>query len=167
MSDLLKTVIGILIPFVGTAAGSACVFLMRGEMKQSVQRTLLGFASGVMVAASVFSLLLPAIEDAADLGRLAFLPAAVGTGLGFAFLLLLDNLIPHLHVGAERSEGRRGAASRMSRTMMLCLAVTLHNIPEGMASQSPTTNSAFGSCFCSALRIISGVRSRPTKAACG
>ena len=129
MSDLLKTVIGILIPFVGTAAGSACVFLMRGEMKQSVQRTLLGFASGVMVAASVFSLLLPAIEDAADLGRLAFLPAAVGTGLGFAFLLLLDNLIPHLHVGAERSEGRRSAASRMSRTMMLCLAVTLHNIP--------------------------------------
>ncbi|MBQ6281440.1 MAG: ZIP family metal transporter [Oscillospiraceae bacterium] len=148
MSDLLKTVIGILIPFVGTAAGSACVFLMRGEMKQSVQRTLLGFASGVMVAASVFSLLLPAIEDAADLGRLAFLPAAVGTGLGFAFLLLLDNLIPHLHVGAERSEGRRGAESRMSRTMMLCLAVTLHNIPEGMAP---------GVVFAAALRGGEGV----------
>ncbi|MCR5824481.1 MAG: ZIP family metal transporter [Lachnospiraceae bacterium] len=133
MNRVLSTVIGLLIPFIGTTAGSACVFFMRGQMKESVQRSLLGFASGVMVAASVWSLLIPALEASVEMGRLAFVPSAVGVAAGMGFLLLLDHLIPHLHLKADKPEGILNRKKVISRSVMLCLAVTLHNIPEGMA----------------------------------
>ena len=121
---------GLFIPFLGTSLGAACVFFMRGEMHRGVQRGLTGFASGVMVAASIWSLLIPALEESSSLGKLAFIPSVIGFGFGMAFLLLLDHVIPHLHMGATESEGPR---SHLARTTMLVLAVTLHNIPEGMA----------------------------------
>ena len=121
---------GILIPFIGTTAGSACVFLLKNKIKPEIQKILLGFASGVMVAASVWSLLIPAMDMSESMGRMAFVPAAVGLLLGIAFLLILDRCIPHLHLGSDTPEGpERG----ISKTVMLVLAVTLHNIPEGMA----------------------------------
>ncbi len=123
-------VIGLLIPLLGTMLGSAFVFLMKDEMSARVQKALLGFASGVMVAASVWSLLIPAIEMEADSGKVSVVPAAIGFLLGMGFLLLLDELTPHLHVGSDTPEGPR---SRLSRTVMLALAVTIHNLPEGMA----------------------------------
>ena len=121
---------GILIPFIGTTAGSACVFFLRGELKPGVQKAFLGFASGVMVAASVWSLLIPAMEMSDGLGRLAFLPAVTGFLLGMAFLLFLDMVVPHLHMDTDQPEG---AKSNRKKSTMLVLAVTLHNIPEGMA----------------------------------
>ena len=121
---------GILIPFAGTTLGSACVFFMKKTLHEGVQRALTGFAAGVMVAASIWSLLIPAMEQSEGLGRLAFIPAAVGFWLGIGFLLLLDMAVPHLHQGADTPEGPH---SGFSRTTMLVLAVTLHNIPEGMA----------------------------------
>ena len=121
---------GILIPFLGTSLGAGCVFFLKNSLRDSVQRALTGFAAGVMVAASVWSLLIPAMEQAADLGRLAFFPAAAGFWLGILFLLLLDHLIPHLHQNSLQAEGPK---SRLQRTTMMVLAVTLHNIPEGMA----------------------------------
>ena len=127
----MKTVlIGLMIPFLGTALGSGCVFFMRRALSQSVQKALSGFAAGVMVAASVWSLLIPAMEQASDLESWAFLPALVGFWLGVLFLLLLDHVIPHLHRNASKAEGPK---SRLARTTMMVLAVTLHNIPEGMA----------------------------------
>ena len=126
----IKTIFGIAIPFAGTALGSACVFFMKKELSRSVQRALTGFAGGVMVAASVWSLIIPAIEQSEDMGRWSFVPAAVGFWLGVLFLLLLDRVIPHLHMYADKAEGPR---SRAARTTMMVLAVTLHNIPEGMA----------------------------------
>ena len=127
----MKTVLlGLLIPFVGTAAGAACVFFLRRDLKLSVQRALTGFAAGVMVAASIWSLIVPAIEQSADKERLAFLPAFIGFWLGVLFLLLLDHIIPHLHRSIDQAEGPK---SRLNRTAMMVLAVTLHNIPEGMA----------------------------------
>ena len=122
--------LGLLIPFLGTAAGAACVFFMKRALHDLVQRSLAGFAAGVMVAASIWSLLIPAIEQSERMGRLAFFPAFAGFWLGVLFLLALDHLIPHLHVGSEQAEGPR---SSLSRTAMMVLAVTLHNIPEGMA----------------------------------
>lgn len=121
---------GLLLPFLGTALGAACVFFMQKSLGDLVQRLLAGFAAGVMVAASVWSLLIPAIEQSAALGRLSFLPAFTGFWLGVLFLLALDHLIPHLHVGSEQAEGPK---SKFGRTTMMVLAVTLHNIPEGMA----------------------------------
>ena len=121
---------GIAIPFIGTSLGSACVFFMRKELNSFVQRALTGFAAGVMTAASVWSLLLPSIEQSGHLGKLAFMPAAVGFMVGMFFLLALDKLIPHLHMNAEKPEGPK---SSFQRTTMLVLAVTLHNLPEGMA----------------------------------
>ena len=121
---------GLLIPFLGTALGAACVFFLKKDLKTSVQRALSGFAGGVMVAASIWSLIVPAIDQCADRGSWAFLPAFIGFWLGILFLLLLDEVIPHLHVGINQTEGPR---SRASRTLMMVLAVTLHNIPEGMA----------------------------------
>lgn len=126
----MQTVLGILIPFLGTTAGAACVFFMKKSLGDLVQRSLAGFAAGVMVAASIWSLLVPAIEQSAALGKLAFFPAFAGFWLGVLFLLALDHLIPHLHVGSEQAEGPK---SRLARTTMMVLAVTLHNIPEGMA----------------------------------
>ena len=121
---------GLLIPLLGTMLGSAFVFFMKGQMPEWVQKSLLGFASGVMVAASVWSLLLPAMDMEAGSGRWSVFPAAVGFLLGIGFLLLLDDLTPHLHIGTDKPEGPR---ARISRTTMLALAVTIHNLPEGMA----------------------------------
>lgn len=121
---------GLLIPFVGTTFGAAFVFLMRNNLGELVQRALTGFAAGVMVAASIWSLLLPAMEQAAEMGPWSFLPAVAGFWLGVLFLLGLDRLIPHLHRGSREAEGLK---SSLGRTTMLTLAVALHNIPEGMA----------------------------------
>ena len=122
--------IGVWLPFLGTALGAACVFLLRDGLSERVNRALLGFASGVMVAASVWSLLIPAMEQCEAMGRWAFAPAAGGFLLGIAFLLLLDRVIPHLHVDSNEPEGPRCS---LGRSAMMVLAVTLHNIPEGMA----------------------------------
>ena len=121
---------GILILFLGTSFGAACVFFMKKEMGDRLQRMLTGFAAGVMVAASIWSLLIPAMEQVGDMGKLAFVPAVAGFWLGILFLLLLDHIIPHLHRNSQRAEGPK---SQLKRTTMLVLAVTLHNIPEGMA----------------------------------
>lgn len=126
----METFLGILIPFLGTTLGSACVFFMKKSLSDLVRRSLAGFAAGVMVAASIWSLLIPAIEQSESMGKLSFLPAFIGFWGGVLFLLLLDRLIPHLHVGSEQSEGPK---SKLGRTTMMMLAVTLHNIPEGMA----------------------------------
>lgn len=127
-----QTVKGLIIPFVGTALGSGCVLFMKKQLGLTLQRVLTGFAAGVMVAASVWSLLLPAIDQSKEsMGRLGFIPAAAGFLLGIFFLLLLDRLIPHLHIDSDKAEGIR--TRRLSHDTMLMLAVTLHNIPEGMA----------------------------------
>lgn len=128
---MLKTVIiGLLIPFIGTSAGAACVFFLKKDLKESIQRALTGFAAGVMVAASIWSLIVPAIEQSEGMGSFAFVPAFIGFWAGILFLLLLDHIIPHLHVRINQTEGPK---SKLTRTVMLVLAVTLHNIPEGMA----------------------------------
>lgn len=121
---------GILIPFLGTSIGSACVFFMKKALSDYIQRALTGFAAGVMVAASVWSLIIPAIEQSEYLGKLSFLPAAVGFWIGILFLLFLDHIIPHLHRFSQQAEGPK---SKLKETTMMILAVTLHNIPEGMA----------------------------------
>ena len=121
---------GILIPFLGTALGAACVFFMKRTLSTGIQRALTGFAAGIMTSASVWSLLIPAMEQSADMGKLAFLPAVIGFLVGILFLLGLDHLIPHLHMNSSEAEGPK---SKLKKTTMLVLAVTLHNIPEGMA----------------------------------
>ena len=121
---------GILIPFLGTSLGAASVFFLKKALGDRIQRALTGFAAGVMVAASIWSLLIPAMDQSAALGNLAFFPAAVGFWLGILFLLLLDHIIPHLHRNSQQAEGPH---SQLQRTTMMVLAVTLHNIPEGMA----------------------------------
>ena len=126
----ITLIIGLLIPLLGTMLGSAFVFLMKDEMSVRLQKSLLGFASGVMVAASVWSLLIPSMEMEESRGIWAVLPAAVGFLLGMGFLLLIDELTPHLHIGTDKPEGVR---SHLSKTAMLALAVTIHNLPEGMA----------------------------------
>lgn len=126
----MNIAIGVMIPFIGTMLGAACVFFMRKELNAKVQKALLGFASGVMVAASVWSLLIPAIDMSQAMGSFAFVPATVGFGLGILFLLGMDRLIPHLHLNTDEPEGPK---SNLKKTTMLVLAVTLHNIPEGMA----------------------------------
>ena len=126
----MEAFLGILIPFLGTTLGAACVFFMKRSLGDMLQRILAGFAAGVMVAASVWSLLIPAIEQSADMGKLSFLPAFIGFWAGVLFLLALDHLIPHLHIGSDQAEGPR---TQLGRTTMMVLAVTLHNIPEGMA----------------------------------
>lgn len=130
MSEIGKILIGITIPLIGTTLGAGMVFFLKGEMRPRLQKGLLGFASGVMIAASVWSLLIPAIEMAQAAGRVAWVPAVVGFLLGMAFLLVLDTLIPHLHLDTDRPEGR---PAKLGKSLMLVLAVTLHNIPEGMA----------------------------------
>ncbi len=119
-----------MIPFIGTSAGAACVFFMKKELNRAVQRALTGFAGGVMVAASIWSLLIPALERSKHLGALAFAPAVLGFWAGVLFLLFLDHVIPHLHMYAEKAEGPK---TKLAKTTMMVLAVTLHNIPEGMA----------------------------------
>ncbi len=156
--DTATIAMGLLLPFAGTLLGAGMVFFLRGEMNPNVQKALLGFASGVMIAASVWSLLIPSIEMAEEQGGAAWMPAAVGFLLGMGFLLLLDGVIPHLHLNAEQPEGRR--TSKVGRAAMLIFAVTLHNIPEGMAvgvvfagvTSGSTTISAAGA-FALALGI--------------
>ena len=126
----METFLGILIPFLGTTLGAGCVFFMKKSLGDLVQRSLAGFAAGVMVAASIWSLLIPAIEQSENMGKLSFLPAVIGFWVGVLFLLALDHLIPHLHVGSDQTEGPK---TKLGRTTMMVLAVTLHNIPEGMA----------------------------------
>ncbi len=126
----MALLLGLLFPLLGTMLGSAFVFLMKDQMSARLQKSLLGFASGVMMAASVWSLLIPAMEMNACKGAWSVLPAALGFLLGIAFLLAIDELTPHLHLGTDKPEGPR---SHLSRTAMLALAVTIHNLPEGMA----------------------------------
>lgn len=121
---------GIMIPFLGTALGSACVLFMKNSLNSMVQRALTGFAAGVMVAASIWSLLIPAMEYSQSMGEWAFVPAAVGFWLGILFLLLLDKAVPHLHMNSSRAEGPK---SSLQKQALLVMAVTLHNLPEGMA----------------------------------
>ena len=121
---------GLLIPFIGTALGSCCVFFMKDGLNRAVQRVLTGFAAGVMTAASVWSLFIPAIEQSEHMGKLSFIPAVVGFLAGIFFLLLLDRLVPHLHMNSDEAEGVK---THLSKNTMLLLAVALHNIPEGMA----------------------------------
>lgn len=120
----------IIIPFIGTLTGAAFVLFARGQMSGILQKSLLGFASGVMVAASIWSLIIPSLDMSAEMGSTAWVPAAVGIAAGMLFLLLLDNLIPHLHINSSEPEGVK---THLGRSSMLVLAVTLHNIPEGMA----------------------------------
>lgn len=126
----LDVILGILLPFAGTTLGAAMVFFMRKEMNEKLQKGLLGFASGVMIAASVWSLLIPAIEMAEEGGQIAWIPASAGFLLGIGFLLLLDTVTPHQHFQESEPEGIQAS---LRKTTMLMLAVTLHNIPEGMA----------------------------------
>jgi len=130
MNDTIKILVGIIIPLAGTTLGAAMVFFLKSGMKPFIQKLLLGFASGVMIAASVWSLLIPAIDMADKQGGVAWLPAVVGFMLGIGFLLFLDRMIPHLHMDSDKPEGKK---SNLGKNTMLVLAVTLHNIPEGMA----------------------------------
>ncbi len=126
----MNVAIGVLLPLLGTTAGAACVFFLRKQISPNLQRVFTGFAAGVMVAASVWSLLIPAMDMSENMGKLGFVPALVGFLLGVFFLLLMDSLIPHLHLGSDKPEG---AKSSLGRTAMLMLAVTIHNLPEGAA----------------------------------
>lgn len=127
---VMQVFYGIAIPFLGTALGAACVFFMKKSLSDLVHRSLTGFAAGVMVAASIWSLLIPSIEQSSSMGKWSFVPAAVGFWTGVLFLLVLDHAVPHLHAKNDEAEGPK---SEFRRTTMMILAVTLHNIPEGMA----------------------------------
>ena len=126
----MQAVSAVLLPFLGTVLGSAGVFFIKGKMNRTLQRSLTGFAAGVMVAASIWSLIIPAMDQSAHMGKLAFLPAFIGVWLGFLFLLVLDHLIPHLHLNSDCPEGRNCG---LGKSTMMVLAVALHNLPEGMA----------------------------------
>ena len=126
----IETLSAIFLPFLGTVLGAAGVFFLKGEMNRKLQRILMGFAAGVMVAASIWSLIIPAMEQSEHLGKLAFLPAFIGVWCGFLFLLLLDQLIPHLHLNSQCPEGTQCG---LGKSTMMVLAVALHNLPEGMA----------------------------------
>ena len=126
----LKVWSAVLLPFLGTTVGSAFVFFLKGQMSRTLQRSLTGFAAGVMVAASVWSLIIPAMDQSAHMGKLAFIPAFVGVWAGFGFLLLLDHVIPHLHLNSPCPEG---VPCNLGKSTMMVLAVALHNLPEGMA----------------------------------
>lgn len=130
MNINIQILLGLLIPFIGTTLGAGMVFLMKNTIKESVQKLLLGFAAGVMIAASIWSLLIPAIEMTEIQGKPGWIPASIGFVLGIVFLLILDSIIPHLHLDKEKPEGIK---SNWKKSTMLVLAVTLHNIPEGMA----------------------------------
>lgn len=146
-----------ILPAVGTLLGSAVVLFLREEAARRAQKALLGFAAGVMVAASVWSLLLPAIEESAPMGNYAWVPAVVGFLVGVGFMLLLDMIIPHLHINSERPEGMR---SKLGRSSMLVLAVTLHNIPEGMAVgvvAAGVISGEVGISFAGALALAIGI----------
>lgn len=126
----MQLITGLLIPFLGTTLGASMVFLMRKEINRKIEKILLGFASGVMIAASVWSLIIPSINMAEQQGKIAWIPAAIGFLLGIVFLLMLDSVIPHMHLESDKPEGVK---SKLKKTTMMVFAVTLHNIPEGMA----------------------------------
>ena len=126
----MNVLVGLLIPFIGTTLGACMVFLMKDKINHKLEKVLLGFAAGVMVAASIWSLLIPSIDMAKEQNLIAWLPATVGFILGILFLFILDNIIPHLHLKSNEPEGIK---SKLEKTTMMVLAVTLHNIPEGMA----------------------------------
>lgn len=126
----MQLVIGVLIPFLGTVLGASMVFIMGNKINNKIEKLLLGFAAGVMIAASVWSLIIPSINMAEEQGKVAWIPATIGFLLGIVFLLTLDSLIPHLHLGSEKPEGIK---SKLKKSTMMVFAVTLHNIPEGMA----------------------------------
>lgn len=126
----MEILLGLTIPFLGTIAGSFLVFFMKNKINIKIENILLGFAAGVMIAASIWSLIVPSIEMASYMGKLSFLPAAIGFILGILFLLVLDTIVPHLHVNSDHPEGIK---SKLKRSTMLVLSLTLHNIPEGMA----------------------------------
>lgn len=126
----MQVLLGILIPFLGTTLGSACVFFMKKDLKDKVQRALIGFAAGVMVAASIWSLIIPSIQQSSSMGKWSFVPAFIGFWLGILFLFLLDRLTPHFHTQSNTEEGPKKA---WKKTTKMLLAVTIHNIPEGMA----------------------------------
>lgn len=126
----MQILTGLLIPFMGTILGASTVFLLRNQLSKKIEKLLLGFASGVMIAASVWSLIIPSIEMAKEQNKIAWVPASIGFLLGIIFLLVLDSVIPHMHLESEKPEGVK---SKLKKTTMLVLAVTLHNIPEGMA----------------------------------
>lgn len=142
-------ILGLVLPFLGTIGGASLVFFMKNKLNQKIENILLGFAAGVMIAASIWSLIIPAIDMSSDLGNWSFLPAAIGFLLGIAFLLTLDSLIPHLHVNSEEPEGLK---AKIKRSTMLVFAVTLHNIPEGMAVGVVLAGAYYGN----ALLTISG-----------
>ena len=153
----IESVSAIFLPFLGTVLGSACVFFLKDKMNRSLQRFLLGFAGGVMVAASVWSLIIPAMEQSEHLGKLAFLPSFIGVWAGFLFLLALDKLIPHLHIGSECPEG---TSCNLGKSTMMVLAVALHNLPEGMAVGVVVAGWLTGSetiSFASALVLSLGI----------
>lgn len=127
----METFLGLMIPFIGTTLGAGCVFFLRGMLPERLQKGLLGFASGVMIAASIWSLIIPSIEQSSHLGKLSFVPAVVGFLTGIAFLLLIDRMVPQVYAETEPSDG--STLSKLHKTSMLVLAVTIHNIPEGMA----------------------------------
>ena len=127
----MNILMGLLIPLAGTTLGAACVFIMKKELNQLVNKALLGFASGVMIAASVWSLIIPAIDMSYNMNKFAFFPAAIGVLIGIVFMLILDKVIPHLHLDNDKPEGVK--SEKLRKTTMLVLAVVLHNIPEGMA----------------------------------
>ena len=126
----MQLLLGLGIPLLGTVLGAAMVFFMRNKMNIKVEKILLGFASGVMIAASIWSLIMPSIDMAKEQGKIAWIPASIGFLFGIVFLLLLDSLIPHMHLESDKPEGIK---TKLKKTTMLVLAVTLHNIPEGMA----------------------------------
>lgn len=127
----MNILIGVLIPFLGTMLGAGCVFMMKNEINETINKGLLGFASGVMIAASVWSLIIPSMNMSTGMGKLSFLPAALGIFIGIGFMLLLDFIIPHMHYNNDKSEGLKN--EKLTKTTKLLLAVVLHNIPEGMA----------------------------------
>lgn len=153
----IQLLLGILLPFLGTVLGSSMVFLIKGEINNKLQKFLLGFAAGVMIAASIWSLIMPSIDLSSNLGKLAFMPAAIGFLLGIGFLLLLDTVIPHIHINSQEPEGVK--TSFKKRTMLL-FSVTLHNIPEGMAVGVALAGALYGNELLSisgALVLAAGI----------
>lgn len=153
----MEIFIGVILPFIGTMLGSFMVFFLKNNINNKLQKILLGFAAGVMIAASIWSLIIPAIESSTYLGKLSFLPAAIGFLLGIAFLLILDLVIPHLHVNSKKPEGVK---SKLKKRTMLILAVTLHNIPEGMAVGVVLAGAIYGNqvlTFAGALTLSIGI----------
>lgn len=154
----MNILIGILIPFLGTSLGAACVYTMKKEMNKNVNKILLGFASGVMIAAAVWSLIIPAIDMSESKGKFAFVPAAIGVLFGVIFLFSLDKVIPHLHINSSKEEGVK--ASKFKKTTKLIFSVVLHNIPEGMAvgiAFSAVMNEGSVVTFASALALSIGI----------